>query len=81
MFFDKDGKNAGTMAKEQWTYSFTTTDKNQIVQLATMRASSGVKKFWIKVNIYVNNKLIKSVEDKFFGALGPNVQINLQDIK
>jgi len=81
LFFDKDGKNAGTIANEQWTYSFTTTDKNQIVQLSTMRGSSGGKKFWLKANIYVNNKLIKSIEDKFLGTLGPNVQIILQDVK
>jgi ribosomal protein S24E len=79
-FFDKDAKNAGTMVSEEWAYSFTTTDKNQNVQLFVLRAESGYKKVWVKVNIYVNEKLAKSVEDKFLG-LGPTVQVNLNDIK
>ncbi len=79
-FFDKDGKNAGVTASEQWTYSFTTNDKNQNVNLFIQRVESGMKKVWVKVNIYVNGNLIKSVEDKFMGV-GPTVQVNLNDIK
>lgn len=79
-FFDKDGKNAGVTASEQWTYSFITYDKNQNVNLFIQRVESGMKKVWVKVNIYVNDKLIKSVEEKFMGV-GPTVQVNLQDIK
>lgn len=79
-FFDKDGKNAGTTASEQWTYSFTTKDKNQNINLFIQRIESGMKKVWVKVNIYVNDKLLKSVEEKFM-INGPTVQVNLNDIK
>lgn len=79
-FFDKDGKNAGTTASEQWTYSFTTKDKSQNINLFIQRVESGMKKVWVKVNIYVNDKLVKSVEEKFMGV-GPTIQVNLQDIK
>lgn len=83
-YFDKDEKNAGTTASESWVYIFTTTNKNQNIQVSTVGgASSGSKrgaKVWVKINIYVNGELKKSKEEKVLG-LGPTVQINLNDIK
>ena len=79
-FFDKDNKNAGMIVSEQWTYSFATKDKNQNVNLFVMRTQDGLKKVWVKVNIYVNDKLVKSIEDKFMDV-GPTVQFNLNDLK
>ena len=83
-YFDSDGKNAGTTASESWVYSFTTTNKNQNIQVSTVGGqearSRKAAKVWTKINIYVNGNLIKSAEEKVLG-LGPNVQVNLNDIK
>lgn len=81
-YFDKDGKNAGATADESWIYTFSTTDKNQNIQVFTVGAKGGYMsgKIWTKVSIYVNGSLIKSKEAKFAG-LGPTVQVNLNDIK
>lgn len=83
-YFDKNGNNAGATASEIWTYSFTTTDKYQNIQVFTTggqdsRSRRGAR-VWTKVNIYVNDKLIKSIEEKVLGA-GTTVQVNIQDIK
>ena len=83
-YFDKDEKNAGATASESWVYNFTTTNKNQNIQVSTVggetaRRKNGAK-VWVKINIYVNGNLIKSAEEKVLG-LGPTVQVNLQDIK
>lgn len=83
-YFDKNETNAGGTASELWTYTFTTTNKNQNIQIFTVggqeaRSKKGAK-IWTKVNIYVNGSLIKSVEEKVLG-LGPTVQVNLNDIK
>ena len=83
-YFDKNEVNAGATASEQWTYSFTTSNKNQNIQIFTVggqeaRSRKGAK-VWTKVNIYVNDKLVKSVEEKVLGP-GPTVQVNLNDIK
>lgn len=83
-YFDSDGKGAGATASELWVYNFTTTNKNQNIQVSTLggqeaRSRKGAK-VWAKVNIYVNGSLIKSVEEKVFG-LGQSVQVNLNDIK
>jgi len=83
-YFDKDEKNAGATASESWVYTFTTTNKNQNIQLSTVGGESGRKmkaaKVWVKINIYVDGNLAKSVEEKVLG-LGPTVQMSLQDIK
>lgn len=83
-YFDKNGNNAGATASELWTYSFSTSDKNQNIQVFTTggQAARSMRKakVWTKVNIYVNGKLIKSEEGKVLGA-GPTVQVNLSDIK
>lgn len=83
-YFDSEGKNAGATASESWIYNFTTTNKNQNIQVSTVggqeaRSRKGAK-VWVKVNIYVNGNLIKSTEEKVLG-LGPTVQVNLSDIK
>lgn len=83
-YFDKNEVNAGGTASELWSYSFTTTNRNQNIQIFTVggqeaRSRKGAK-IWTKVNIYVNGNLIKSVEEKVLG-LGPTVQVNLNDIK
>jgi len=83
-YFDSDGKGAGATASELWVYNFTTTNKNQNIQVSTLggqeaRSRKGAK-VWAKVNIYVNGNLIKSVEEKVFG-LGQSVQVNLNEIK
>lgn len=81
-YFDKDGKNAGATADESWILTFSTTDKNQNIQISTVGGKSGYVsgKIWTKINIYVNGILIKSKEEKFAG-LGPTVQVSLTDIK
>lgn len=83
-YFDKNEVNAGGTASELWTYTFTTTNKNQNIQIFTVGGQSaggrGGAKIWTKVNIYVNGILIKSKEEKVLG-LGPTVQVNLNDIK
>lgn len=81
-YFDKDGKNAGATAEESWILTFSTTDKNQNIQVSTVGAKGGYMsgKIWTQVNIYVNGSLIKSKEAKFSG-LGPSVQVSLNDIK
>lgn len=81
-YFDKDEKNAGATAEESWTYTFSTANKNQNIQVSTVGGKGGYLsgKIWVKVSIYVNGNLIKSKEEKFAG-LGPSVQVNLQDIK
>jgi hypothetical protein len=81
-YFDKDGKNAGATAEESWTYIFSTTDKNQNIQVSTVGGKGGYMsgKIWTKVSIYVNGSLIKSKEAKFAG-LGPTIQVTLSDIK
>lgn len=83
-YFDKDEKNAGATASESWIYTFSTTNKNQNLQISTVggetaRRKNGAK-VWVKINIYVNGNLIKSAEEKVLG-LGPTVQVSLQDIK
>jgi len=83
-YFDKEEKNAGATASESWVYTFTTTNKNQNIQVSTVGGETARKmkaaKVWVKINIYVNGNLIKSVEEKVLG-LGPTVQVSLQDIK
>lgn len=83
-YFDKEEKNAGATASESWVYTFTTTNKNQNIQVSTVGGETARKmkaaKVWVKINIYVNGSLIKSVEEKVLG-LGPTVQVSLQDIK
>jgi hypothetical protein len=83
-YFDRDEKNAGATASESWTYSFTTTNKNHNLQISTVGGESGRTKggakVWVKINIYVNDKLVKSKEEKVLG-LGPTVQVNLNEIK
>ncbi len=83
-YFDKNETNAGTTASESWVYTFTTTNKNQNIQVSTVGGQTAHKrngaKVWTKINIYVNGNLIKSVEEKVLG-LGPTVQVNLQDIR
>jgi hypothetical protein len=83
-YFDKDEKNAGATASESWTYSFTTTNKNQILQISTVGGETAKRKngakVWVKINIYVNGTLIKSKEEKVLG-LGPSVQVNINEIK
>lgn len=82
-YFDKNGNNAGATASELWTYTFSTSDKNQNIQVFTTggQAARSMRKakVWTKVNIYVNGKLIKSEEGKVLGA-GPTVQIDLTKI-
>ncbi|MBK8699791.1 MAG: hypothetical protein IPN29_09750 [Saprospiraceae bacterium] len=83
-YFDKEEKNAGATASESWVYTFTTTNKNQNIQVSTVGGETARKmkaaKVWVKINIYVDGNLIKSAEDKVLG-LGPTVQVSLQDIK
>lgn len=83
-YFDKNEVNAGGTASELWSYTFTTINKNQNIQIFTVggqssRTRKGAK-VWTKVNIYVNGNLIKSVEEKVEG-LGSTVQVNLNDLK
>lgn len=83
-YFDKNEVNAGGTASELWSYTFTTTNKNQNIQIFTVGGQDSKNrkgaKVWTKVNIYVNGNLIKSVEERVLG-LGPTVQVNLNDIK
>jgi hypothetical protein len=83
-YFDKNETNAGATASESWVYSFTTTNKNQNIQISTVGGESERRmksaKVWVKINIYVNGNLVKSTEDKVLG-LGPTIQVSLQDIK
>jgi hypothetical protein len=83
-YFDKNETNAGATAAESWVYTFSTTNKNQNIQVSTVGGESGRKmkaaKIWVRINIYVNGNLAKSVEEKVLG-LGPSVQVNLNDIK
>lgn len=85
VFFDKEGKNSGNSVEEFWTYKFMTTDKHQNIQLfamggenASFKNRSG--KVWVKVNIYVNDVLIKTKEDRFQGQ-GPTISVDLDSIK
>lgn len=83
-YFNEKGENAGATASESWVYNFTTTNKNQNIQVSTVGGESARRmksgKVWVKINIYVNGDLIKSVEEKVSG-LGPTLQVNLADIK
>lgn len=86
-YFDKNEVSAGGTASELWTYSFTTTNKDQNIQIYTVggrnvniATSQKKAKIWVRISIYVNGNLIKSAEEKFFG-LGPTIQVNLNDIK
>lgn len=83
-YFDSDGKNAGATASESWVYTFSTTNKNQNIQVSTVGGQTARRmknaKVWVKVSIYVDGSLIKSKEEKALG-LGPTVQVSLQDIK
>lgn len=83
-YFDKNETNAGATASESWIYTFTTTNKNQNIQISTVGGETARKmkaaKVWVKINIYINGNLAKSVEEKVLG-LGPTVQVNLNDIK
>ena len=83
-YFNEKGDNAGATASELWVYNFTTTNKNQNIQVSTVGGESGrrmkVAKVWVKINIYVNGNLIKSKEEKVLG-LGPTVQVNLNEVK
>ena len=83
-YFDRNETNAGATASEYWTYSFTTTNKTQNLQISTVGGESArtkkAAKVWVKINIYVDGNLIKSAEEKVLG-LGPTVQVNLQEIK
>lgn len=83
-YFNEKGENAGATASESWVYNFTTTNKNQNIQVSTVGGESGRRmkaaKIWVKINIYVNGNLAKTTEDKVIG-LGPTVQVNLNDVK
>lgn len=83
-YFNEKGENAGATASESWVYNFTTTNKNQIIQVSTVGGETARRmksaKVWVKINIYVNGNLVKTTEEKVLG-LGPTVQVNLQDIK
>ncbi|MGC4104221.1 hypothetical protein [Ferruginibacter sp.] len=83
-YFDKNETNAGVSASESWAYSFTTTNKNQNIQVSTVGGQTAHKrnsaKVWTRINIYVNGNLIKSIEEKVLG-LGPTLQVSLLDIK
>lgn len=83
-YFNEKGENAGATASESWVYNFTTTNKNQNIQVSTVGGESGRRmkaaKVWVKINIYVNGNLVKTTEDKVLG-LGPTVQVNLNDVK
>lgn len=83
-YFNEKGENAGATASESWFYTFSTTNKNQNIQVSTVGGETARRmkaaKVWVKINIYVNGNLIKSAEDKVLG-LGPTVQVNLNDIK
>lgn len=80
-YFDSDGKATGATASELWSYTFTTTNKNQNIQVSTIGAKSGFSgKVWAKINVYVNGTIVKSVEEKF-AQLGPTVQISLHELK
>ncbi|MEI2755114.1 MAG: hypothetical protein V9F46_01545 [Chitinophagaceae bacterium] len=83
-YFNEKGENAGATASESWIYNFTTTNKNQNIQVSTVGGETARRmksaKVWVKINIYVNGNLVKSTEEKVLG-LGPTVQVNLNEIK
>ena len=85
VFFDKEGKNSGNSVEEFWTYKFMTTDNHQNIQLFAMGGENATPrniygKVWTRLNIYVNDVLIKTKEGKFTGQ-GPTISVDLDNIK